>query len=136
MTKSDVIKRVKDQNFPQDSYVVFGSGPMAVAGIREVNDIDLYVSKELFKELEKKGWKKVQKGPGDNPLTFDVFEAHDNWNFSHFKPTFNELLSRASIVEGVVFASLEDVKKWKSGLERKKDLRDLDLISNYLQKTM
>lgn len=63
MNKNGVVNRMKLLDFPKDSYVVFGSAPFAVLGIREVNDIDLLVSEELYAELEKNGWKKVNKGP-------------------------------------------------------------------------
>lgn len=132
MTKGEVIEKVKSLNFPKDSYIVFGSSPFAVLGIREVNDIDLYVSGELYEELKKKGWQKVYKGPKDEPLTYDVFEAHSNWAFSPYAPTLSELLSRAIEVEGISFASLDDVRKWKEASGRPKDIVDLKLIADYL----
>lgn len=131
MNKDDVINRVKSQNFPAGSYVVFGSGPFAALGIREVNDIDLYVSKELYKELEKRGWTKIHKGSKDEPLTHELFEAHDNWDFSPYNPSFKDVFSRAVDVEGVVFASIEDVRKWKESSGRQKDIADMKLIDEY-----
>lgn len=134
MKKNEVIEKVKSLNFSKDSYVVYGSAPFAILGIREVNDIDLLVSEELYEELKKKGWKKVYKGPKDEPLTYDIFEAHPNWDFSPYAPTLSELLSRAIDVEGISFASLEDVRKWKEASGRPKDLSDLNLIENYFGK--
>lgn len=131
MIKQDIISKVKALNLPENSYIVFGSGSLAILGIREVNDIDLLISKELYKELKKKGWKKVYKGPKDKPLTFDVFEAHYHWDFSHYSPTLQELLSRSMEVEGVIFASLEDIEKWKIATGRPKDIADLKLIADY-----
>lgn len=56
MTVDDVVAKVKSLQFSAGSYVVFGSGPLAALKIREVNDIDLLVSKELHAELRKAGW--------------------------------------------------------------------------------
>ncbi len=134
MTKEDVITKVKSLNFPKGSYVVFGSAPLAVLDIREVRDIDLLVSQDLYEGLENDGWKKVIKGPKDTPVTFDIFEAHPNWDFSPYAPTLSELLSRAIEAEGFPFASLEDVRKWKAASGRPKDLVDLKLIDEYLAK--
>lgn len=134
MTKQEVIDKIKSLSLLKGSYVVFGSAPFVIYGIRDVNDIDMYVSKELFEDLKNKGWKKVYKGPKDEPLNFDIFEAHDNWEFSPYSPTLPELLSRAVEVEGITFASLEDVKKWKQASGRPKDLIDLNLIDDYLIK--
>lgn len=134
MTKQEIITKVKALNLPKGGYIVFGSCPMALAGIRESSDIDMLVSPQLFSELKNQGWKVLQKGPKDNPLVKDDFEAHPNWNFSKYKPTLAHLLSSAQIVDGVPFASLGEVRKWKSASGRPKDLKDIELIDKYLAK--
>jgi len=134
MTKEEIITKVKTLNLPKGSYIVFGSCPMAVLGIREANDIDLLVSQEIYEKLKKDGWKEVDKGPNDKPLIRDVFEAHNNWNFSSYKPTLKDLLLNSMEVDGITFASLEDVRKWKVASGRPKDITDLELIDNYLKK--
>jgi len=133
MNKQKIINKVKALNFPKNSYIVFGSCPLAILGLREAKDIDLLVSKEVHENLEKSGWKKINKGLKDTPLTYDVFEAHDNWDFSHYNPTLSDLLSRAMEVDGVPFASLEDVRKWKEGYGRPCDVADIKLINGYLE---
>lgn len=135
MTKKDIITKVKALKLPKDSYIVFGSCPLAIAGIREVNDIDLLVSPEVYKKLRSEGWRKVYKGPNDRPLTFGSFEAHDSWNFSsQYNPTLKNLLSTALEIEGIPFASLREVRKWKISSGRPKDLVDIELIDRYLNK--
>jgi len=52
MILSEVIEKVKSLGLPQDSYVIFGSGPMALAGIREVNDIDMYVTLDVWNQID------------------------------------------------------------------------------------
>jgi len=132
MKKTEIISKIKALNLPQNSYVVFGSAPLAVAGIREAKDIDLFISKKTLSELERRDWKKLYKGPKDEPLTFDVFEAHDNWDFSPYSPTLKHLLSTATVVDGIPFASLEEVKKWKAATGTPKHLADIKLIDEYL----
>lgn len=132
MTKEEIILKVKTLHLPEGTYVVFGSCPLALAGIREANDIDLLVSEEMFAKLEENGWKEYYKGPKDIPLVHDVFEAHDNWNFSSYSPTLEQLLVRATVVENIPFASLEDVKKWKDASGRPKDLADIALIDRFM----
>ncbi len=134
MTKQEIVAKVKELDLPDGSYVVFGSCPLAAAGIREAKDIDLLVSKGLFAELKKAGWRVLHKSPTDKPLTHDVFEAHDNWNFSSYSPTLKDLLSTATIIDGVPFASLQEVRKWKLASGRPKDLTDVKLIDNHLSK--
>lgn len=122
LTKKDVIEKMKSLNLPENAYIVYGSAPFAVLEIREVNDIDLLVSEELYRNLEKSGWKKIYKAPKDEPLTYDIFEAHNTWKFSPYAPTLSELLSRAFKVDGVSFAALEDVRKWKEASGRRRSL--------------
>ena len=104
---------------------------MATVGIRDANDIDLLVSEEIFAELKQASWQEVDKGLNDKPLAHDVFEAHQNWNFSSYAPTLEQLLKSAMEIDGIPFASLEEVKKWKAASGRSKDLADIKLIDKY-----
>ncbi len=133
MTKSEIIKKVKLLNLPKNSYVVYGSAPMAIVGIREANDIDLFVSTKLLNNLKNKGWKKLYKGPKDNPIVKNEFEAHDNWEFSKYSPTLKHLLANATFIEGIPFASLDEVKKWKMESKDPKFKKDVELINKYLE---
>ncbi len=105
---------------------------MALAGIRESSDIDMLVSEEVFKKLEVSGWQIFDKGGDDKPLVSGDFEAHANWNFSSYKPALKHLLSSATVLDGIPFASLEEVRKWKVSSGRPKDIADIKLIDNYL----
>jgi hypothetical protein len=134
MTRTEIISTVKELGLPSGSYVVFGSCPLAVAGIREAGDIDMLVSDELLERFRKKGWKLVDKGVNDKPLTHGVFEAHNNWDFSPYSPTLKHLLKTATVVQGVPIASLEEVRKWKAASGRPKDLTDMQLIDTYLSR--
>src|SRR3989338_2985449 len=134
MTKEEIIPKVKDLNLPVNSYIVFGSAPLTVAGIREAKDIDLLVTKEVFDELKKNGWKELYKSTNDKPIIYDVFEAHYNWDFSPYKPTLKHLLESALVVDGVPFASLDEVIKWKTASGGTKHTADIELIKNYLAK--
>jgi mannose-6-phosphate isomerase-like protein (cupin superfamily) len=135
MNKADIISQVKTLGLSDGTYVVFGSCPMAAAGIREAGDIDLYVTPKVLEEFKQKGWKKVVKGPGDEPYMDGVFEAHGSWDFSHchYNPTFQHLLKNSELIDGVRFASLEEVRRWKAGSEGEKHANDARLIEKYLK---
>lgn len=136
MEKEEIIAKVKTLNLPKDSYVVFGSCPLSAVGIREANDIDLLVSKEVFTKLKRVGWQELHKSSNDIPLTHNVFEAHDNWDFGSYSPTLDQLLVNAMVIDGVTFASLEEVRKWKIASGRPKDIADIKLIDEYLLKEL
>lgn len=132
MTGPEIIKKVKSLGLPTGSYIVFGSCPMALAGIRESADIDLLVSPELFQSLREQGWREVVKSENDKPLVKGDFEAHAQWNFSSYQPTLDHLLESADIQQDVPFASLTEVRKWKQSSGRPKDIADIKLIDEYL----
>ena len=132
MTKQEIVEKVKALNLPTGSYVVFGSCPLAAAGLREAHDVDMLVSDDVIRELERRGWQQVDKGKDDKPLTYDVFEAHNSWSFSTYNPTLHQLLDNADVFEGIPFASLADVRKWKVASGRPKDFKDIELIDNFL----
>lgn len=131
MKKNEIIEKVKALGLPGGEYVVFGSCPLAIAGIREAGDIDMLVSDSLWEQLKREGWQIVDKGPDDKPLAHDVFEVHNSWNFSSYQPTLKELLTSADVYDDIPFASLEEVRKWKTASGREKDLKDIKLIDAY-----
>lgn len=132
MTGDEIIAKVRALELPAGSYVVYGSCPLAVAGIREANDIDIYAAPEVMDILRGRGWQEVHKGMRDVPLTYDVFDVHDNWSFSTYDPTLEHLLATANMYDGVPFASLDEVRKWKVASGRPKDLEDIALIDAHL----
>ena len=132
MTRDEIIAKVKALELPYGSYVVYGSCPLAEAGIREANDIDIYAAPEVMDTLRERGWKEVRKGMRDIPLTHDVFDVHDNWSFSAYDPTLEHLLATAGVYDDVPFASLEEVRKWKVASGRPKDLDDITRIDAHL----
>jgi hypothetical protein len=132
MQLSEIVEKVTALGLPDGSHIVYGSGPMAAAGIREANDIDMLVSPALFEQLKQDGWQIRNKGLNDNPLVLGDFEAHQSWSFSDYSPSLEHLLASATVVECVPFAALEEVRKWKAANPTEKSQRDIELIDQYL----
>ncbi len=63
-----------------------------------------------------------------------IVEIYLDINEGNFNPTFAELRSRAEIINGIPFCSLEDVRRFKIEYNREKDIKDIELIENYLSK--
>lgn len=130
----NVIEEIKKLNLPIDRYVVIGGSSLAVRGIRETEDIDLVVSKDLLEEYkQKEGWHThprldTTKEPG---LTNGPVEMYPDIGYG-VEDSFEEMISRADIVEGIPVASLEDIIRIKETYKREKDLRDIELIKTYI----
>lgn len=135
MNKNQIISRVKSLNLPLGQYVVFGSAPMAIHGLREVHDIDLVVKSEFYEKLKQSGeWKEKTWGhSGKKCLIKNEFEIGKNWDFGDYNPGIDRLISKAEVVDNIPFVRLEEVLKWKKVFGREKDLRDVAIIEDYLK---
>lgn len=80
-------------------------------------------------------WKKLSREyepENDKVIRVGDIEIYKNW-----KPWFaniNELIGLAETIGGLPFVKLEYVRQWKEKMGREKDLGDVELIENYLQK--
>lgn len=131
----NVIEKVKSLSFPDGQYVVVGSGILAVKGIRESHDIDIVVIPVLFEKCKAEGWEQVPwtyEKMDQVYLKKDEFELYLDVNCKDFNPTFQELFQRAEIIDGVVFASLQDTINFKRAYNKPKHLKDIELIEQYL----
>ena len=134
MSREDLIAKIKEQDFPHGSYVVFGSGPLAAARIRETNDIDLLVSARLYNFLKEKGWHEKDGANGYGVLTHQEFEVSHIWKFGPYHPRLENLVASADVINGVPFVNLNEVRTWKKVMGRPKDWRDIELIDRYMAK--
>lgn len=128
----DIFERIRNLNLPVSEYVVFGSGPLAAHGIRESNDLDLFVTDKLYKKLKKNGWTEKSWSDAGYYLEKDGVQMDDSWNYGKYRPTFNEIIDKAKFINGIPFAPLTEVIKWKKAFARPKDMADIKLIESYL----
>lgn len=55
MNKEQLLKVIDDLNFPKEEYYILSSGCLVLYGLRkQANDLDLWVSKELFADIVEK----------------------------------------------------------------------------------
>jgi len=52
-----LLKELRKLNLPEGEFAVFGSGPMAIRGIRPAGDLDLIVTPAVWDFLLKRGYK-------------------------------------------------------------------------------
>lgn len=121
---------------PEGEFCVFGGASLAIRGIRQTEDIDLYVTPKLYADLRKRGWKEAFIKEGLSCLTARVegfeFEAcmsygrHDTWT-----PNIQEYIHHPEVVNGIPFMPLKELYDWKADTRRPKDILDLQLINDY-----
>lgn len=127
-----LLEQLKKLDLPTDQFAVTSSGPMAVRGIREAQDLDIVVTDKLWVELSKK----YQIIPKDLCDTLQIGDVEVLGNFSKNPTsgiaTVDEQINTADIIEGVRFVNLDLITRFKQKLGREKDLKDIELIKKYL----
>ena len=137
----NIFEEVTKLNFPLGSYVVVGSGHLIALGLKEGTDVDIVVIPEVFEKCcGNPVWKQMpwiyQEKIGHIYLTRGVVEVYLDVNSGDFNPSTEELIQRATVVEGIAFASLEDVLSFKKEYSKSnpKHLKDIKVIEEYLRR--
>jgi len=123
-------EQVRKLSLPDGHYLISGSGPLGIRNLRDIRDIDLLVSGELWDQLaneygivEENGVKKIVIGDLD-------IEAFGEQSFHEGQgPSVKERLTAAEIIDGLPFESIENVLFFKRMQGREKDLKDIELLS-------
>lgn len=128
-----LIERVQELNLPNGSYAVFGSGPMAVRGLREARDLDIVVTSELFQKLKAEGKYRAEAlRDRHEALIFADVSLYDSWAPDSWD--IDQLIREAEMIEGVPFVKLETVREWKEIRNQEKDRADIKIIDEFLAK--
>lgn len=126
----NLIKRVKELNFPIGEYTIFGSGPMAARNLRDSHDVDIIVSEKI--------WDKYKNNPEWKSIKFvrdnKVIEVLENNNIEIGKSwgpgkwNIQKLIDENDIIDGMPFVKLDEVLKWKKLSNRNKDKKDIEIL--------
>ena len=114
-------------NLPLGSYVIAGSGPMAVRGIRDAVDIDILVNESLWNSLVQR-YKVI--GANKNEIVIGRVEIWKDW--MNLTAKIDEMIENCEMIEGFPFMKLSYVIDWKLYLGRPKDIADIALLKDYL----
>jgi len=125
----NIKQNILSLDLPNNSFVVVGSGILNVLGIRGSYDIDLIVSQEVFDSLDMAGWKR-DVWPDQAVYKKGVFDIGIHW----MGDRLDVLLKNATVIDGVPYLSLADLLQWKTRRARPKDISDIRLINDYLDK--
>ena len=134
----DIIAQVKSLNLPLDKFVVVGGSSLAIRKLRETNDIDLIVLPEIFEKLVARGWvfdlEYEKRWNGRQRIKQGFFEAHTDLYLEKENRFFDiqTVLNEADVIDDVRFQTLESLRIFKLDSSREKDLRDVELIDDYL----
>jgi len=131
----ELFKKIREIGLLLGEYVIFGSGPMCILGLKECHDLDILVIEDVFEEYKKKpDWKFVEFERNGRQVEFlekENIELYKNWGPGKWDD--EKLIKEAELIDGLPFVKLEYVIKWKKISGREKDLNDIELIKEYLK---
>lgn len=128
MKTSDLIDQVKEMNLTRGEFAIFGSAVMAIRGMREVPNIDLIVTDKLWSELLERGYLPDYEG-----FIRKNMVKISNWWFATTRRSIPMMIEDAETIQGLPFVKLDEVRFYKSKLNREKDIADVKLIDRYLE---
>ena len=99
-----------------------------VRGLRDAKDLDVIVKNELYDKLRQK-YKEVELSHIKIGEDIEIFSSSNS-----LMDDSDKVINRAEIFNGFKFIRLDDLIKWKEKMGRIKDLKDIELIKEYLAK--
>ncbi|MER6460441.1 hypothetical protein ABT278_08225 [Streptomyces sp. NPDC001228] len=125
--ESEPFQTLRTLKLPREDFVVAGSAPLFIRGLRnEISDLDI-VTNDV-------GWERARSlaeahnapyGEVESvPLFQGRIEVLNGW-FPHLFGTVPALMTRTEVIGGFRFLTLADTALWKRDLDREKDRADL-----------
>ncbi len=120
---------LKELNIPKEDFVIYGSAPMVLRGLKEKNnDLDVLVTDNLWEKLSVKY---------PNNINGDYIDIN-GISFTHSDMDFlgktEDVIKKSDIIDGYHILSLEETKRWKEKLGSERHLKDAKIIESYLDK--
>ena len=132
MNFKELLSKVRELDLAQGTFAIFGSGPMAVRDLKEPNDLDIIVTKEVYEKFKSvDGWiEKLFHEGEDYYLEKDGIELWNTWGPGDWD--IANMIETAEMIEGLPYVTLDHVLAWKKKNNRQKDIIDIAKIKKYL----
>jgi len=125
------INQMRRLRLPSNKVLIIGSGTLALLGLKRNDDLDLWVTDDLFKTLDK--YKDLVPVKKFGRLFYKTKDG--NIEMSNTIPCtkggIKDYLKRAIIVYGIHFKSVDDVIAWKKCMGRPKDLKHIKMLEKF-----
>lgn len=129
-----LLNELSQLNLPISEYVIIGSGPLAIRGIRSAKDLDILVSDTLWVELSAK-FPTIKKGDYEFIRVSATIDVHGSKSFPEPRgvdPSQVENIKKAEIIDGFPFQCVEHFLYYKDKGTKEKEKLDAQLLRNYL----
>lgn len=120
------LKQIEQLHLAKHQYLIWGSGPLAIRGIRESKDIDLVVTKQIWNQL-------ANRYPPSSQMVICIGNI-EIWNDClNLTGQIDNMITHPDMIEGFPFMTLRHTIEWKKQMNRDKDLKDIALIEAFLK---
>ena len=122
------IEMVKTLGLDSEEFVVIGGAVLEALHLRKTNDVDLVVSDSVYQQYRtKEHWQEYVQDNGKKIL------SHNGYNMMHgwMGKTFTKLRKHAFLIDDIPFMGIDELIAAKRQLARKKDLSDIELLTEY-----
>jgi len=93
------LKELSSLNLPAGKFAIFGSGPMAIRGIRESEDLDIIVKQDVWDSLAEKYPASLHSNPAC--LKIGNIEVYKDW--LELSDKINEMIDTAETIANFPF---------------------------------
>ncbi len=137
MNFQNKLRILKELNLPTSEFVVVGSGALAIRHIRDTNDLDVIVTQTFWNDLinnykvELNEWNVERLDLGND---IEILNPEQSLFGNSKVVPVGEIFDEADVFDDIKFINLDHLKKIKSSFGRDKDLKDIELINQYLLK--
>ncbi len=127
---TEYLKKFDALGLNPDECMLTGGAVMAVHGLRDCKDLDVFITNSLWEKLKQEYPEGVKTFPGYDSLFINDIEFLSN--FREENPwTVEQQFQEADVINGRKYQTLEKIKFFKKRVGREKDLKDIELIENY-----
>jgi hypothetical protein len=126
------LDELRTLNLPKGKFSIFGSGPLAIRGLRENNDIDILVIHELWNDLADKYTVTSKINRPDS-----IYVGHIQilkFDYKDWQPLIKDpmvLITEAENIENFPFVKLEHLLSCKKLMGGEKHINDIALIHKF-----
>lgn len=129
-----VSEELKQLDIDPDDCIVVGSGVMGALGIRQTDDLDLCVNQKTYDRFKALGWEEKVWPQGAPTIHHGNVDMGTDWGDDKSIFTLQELNKHMVEIDGVNYINLQFLRSWKVNKGREKDLRDVEMIDEYLRR--
>lgn len=139
MDRTQLMELLKNIALPIGEWCVFGGACLAAHGLRTANDVDIFVTPELYEQLLHAGWQEKITNSTNSYYLQKVYSGFEIQAFitcgtKAWAPQVGQHIDNPETIDGMPFMSLEEMYAWKAATRRYKDVEDLKLIESSLNK--